>query len=152
MTPKPLQQPEFDQEQDGVETPPAQQTRFAEELSVVGSPTVPSVRPLETAGTEKVATPKWRKPALIGGGIFLVLMLLVILKPRNQGEILPTPTPSPVGGGQTIKSLSEIERRFALLDRDMEVAEPYAQELSFPPVSFELTLEDATAVQAKSRR
>ena len=152
MTTKPLEQPEFNTEQDGPETPPTQQTRFAEDISIINAPQVTFPGVASDAAIAP-ARPRWQKPALFGGGIFALLMIiLVIARPRGTGVIEATPTPTPVGNGSAMETLNEIERRFVLLDKDMEVAEPFGQELSFPPISFALTLEDATAVQAKTRR
>lgn len=47
--------------------------------------------------------------------------------------------------------LSPIERELLLLERDIARADPLQSSLSFPPVNFDLNLEDATLLQQNQR-
>jgi hypothetical protein len=43
-----------------------------------------------------------------------------------------------------------LQRELVLLEKDVEAADPLQAKLAFPPVNFELILEDATVLQLQN--
>ncbi len=123
------------------------QTFFGEESVVLPSTSVSA----EATTAVKPAPPRWIK--VLSGLIALLLILAVVglmlinRSTDKQAQVLATPTPSP-----SPLVVSELERRFALLQADIELADPGQTELSFPPVDFTLDLQDATVLQEQNRR
>ncbi len=125
-----------------------EQTRFAEEAVIFSDvPKVGSPIPLE-------ASPK-RPPylLLIPVGVLFILALLFVaalFSRRQESSLIQFDRPSEASASSRIRP--EIERRLRLVETDVAESDPIEPQLAFPPISFELDLQDATTRQNTQRR
>lgn len=122
-----------------------EQTHFAEELPILvegdySDPTV--VQPVK----------KPNRLALVGAiGIPIVLLVLIsMLFLSRGGSRKVEPTPTPQASGAAVEK-GEIERRLDLVNQDVQKADPFQPELAFPPLNFDLNLEDATLRNSRTQ-
>lgn len=125
------------------ETGPLDQTYFAEEVAVL---------PNHAPSSPSIAKKPGPKKILIGiGAVFGLLIVTVLFLSRGNGPMMVQVTPTPTASGSA-QVQSELDKRFAQLDTAIQLADPGATELAFPPLDFALNLQDATTRQQQRRR
>lgn len=146
---KSIPEPELLETADNSPDVASQQTQFTEDLMIEGmSGRKPVVEPVVLS-----SMPFWKrhKLPLLGLGLALVTVMTIgIMLPRasqNNEDVLPSPTPSTAAALE----LSALQREVILLEKDIEQADPLQAKLAFPPVSFTLELQDATALKQNQR-
>ena len=72
------------------------------------------------------------------------LLLMMLFKPKDIA-----PEDISVEVASETQPVGPIERQLMILERDIENADPLESALSFPPVDFELSLQDATLLLQK---
>lgn len=146
--PEPEISPETDPEPDTKEAlMDLQQTQFAEDV-VMTQPLHPVVHSEAGETVLPVRSPLKSKGALIALlsvaalGVMGVGLMLRPNQPQNadigvipQSQIQGTSEPS------------VLQRELILLEKDIEAADPLQAKLAFPPINFELSLEEATLLQ-----
>lgn len=123
------------------------QTHFAEDVVLRGD------TDLAPPGT--LAPPPQKKTRIIVlaavGAVLLILLLSLLaalaLRPRRVQAPRPTPSLSP----QQQSELTQWQRRFQALDKQITTADPSDSKIAFPPIDFKLNLEDATTRQQQRR-
>ncbi len=123
-----------------------QQTQFSEDviISQPDKPILPGTEPVaETGFSQK----KYLTLAGLVTGILVVLTLGILFRRPGGNQQNPIILP----GAQTASSpeLSALQRELVLLEKDVEAADPLQAKLAFPPVNFELQLEDANVRQQR---
>jgi hypothetical protein len=83
--------------------------------------------------------------------IALVVLVAVLMMSRG-GVKTPVQFAGPNEASASAKIRPDIERRLRLVETDVENADPIEPQLAFPPISFELDLEDASVRQKNLRR
>jgi hypothetical protein len=125
-----------------------QQTFFAEDV-IIDQPKMPR---LSGSSDEIPQQPKWKRYTPLGAVLTLALLSVltagILLRQKNGTLNNPgaVPTPAP----QATTELSVLQRELVLLEKDVEAADPLQAKLAFPPVNFELILEDATVLQLQN--
>lgn len=122
------------------------QTQFSEDI-VIDPPAKKLVK--KSLPQEPASAPSPLKrfaPVLVGLGIAAVavvaMAVLVQDGPVSQDNpIITIPTT------QQQTELNQLQRELTVLEKDVEEADPLQAKLAFPPVSFDLELEDATVLQ-----
>ncbi len=76
--------------------------------------------------------------------MILSLGLMILLRPKKIA-----PEDITVQIDSEAREIGPLERQLMILERDIENADPLESALSFPPVNFELKLQDATQLQQK---
>lgn len=140
--------PETDSEPDTKETAvDIQQTQFAEDV-VMTQPLHPVVTPGAGEVPLPVRSPLKSKGALIavlGVTAFGVMVVGMMLRPTQPGNVDIGVIPQSQIQGTSEPSV--LERELILLEKDIEAADPLQAKLAFPPINFELSLEEATLLQ-----
>lgn len=127
-------------------TADVQQTYFSEDLVLSGTPRV-------SAAADDGAAPVtgWRKYGPLGAALSVALVIVLALGlmlqpqsgPMNNSGGVPTPPP------RQETELSALQRELILLEKDVEAADPLQAKLAFPPIDFELVLNDANLQQQR---
>lgn len=120
-----------------------EQTRFAEEQPIFTDI-------LNTNAPSLVVEVKQKKHPLLILLILVpivVLALVVVLLMSRNGAKTPVQFAGPGEASASAKIRPDLERRLHLVETDVENADPIEPQLAFPPISFELNLEDATTRQ-----
>lgn len=112
-----------------------QQTHFAEELPLFALPVIEQTKSLEPKKPSKII---FLIPVLF---LFVILGVMMMFVRGRQTAVVVTPSPTPL---LTEEMKGELDRRLDAVAQDIEKADPLQPELAFPPISFELNLEDAT--------
>lgn len=118
------------------------QTQFAsgsllyEPISQVDEPGEKSASPNKQVGEQ-------RRPVLLGIAILAVVLILVALfalwRSRQRPETKPAVNLDPETKQQLVGPFT---KRLRELQQDLEKADPSQEDLPFPPVDLELSLED----------
>ncbi len=121
-----------------------EQTRFAEDIPLIVEPRYDEEKVVQ----EPKKPSKFTLILVVGLPLVLILFVVTLLASRRQSRVV-VPTPSPVASGSA-RIKGEIERRLDLVEQDIQKADPLQPELAFPPINFELNLEDATLRKARA--
>ena len=117
------------------------QTQFAEEEALFQNVTTPEMPQAPVEEEPAKPDPK-KKIMLIGGAVFGVMFLLIIIlaivgrKPMVEQVIEPSPSPSPV-----IAKDNPLRERVENLQDELGEADPTNQTLVFPPVDMSIQLD-----------
>lgn len=125
-----------------------EQTRFAEEQPLF-------TEVINTDAPSLVVEEKPKRNPLLYLLILVpiaLLGLIAVLFMRNGGVRTPVQFAGPQEASVSAKIRPEIERRLRLVEVDVENADPIEPQLAFPPISFELDLEDASVRQRNLQR
>lgn len=128
----------------------AAQTRFSEEIPLFS----PIIRHDDDANVAVV--PKRKISPLLLAALILVPVLLigfmVFIFMSARGTRAPTQFQAPPEATVSGKIRSSLEEKLRLVEIDVENADPVEPQLAFPPMNFELDLEDASVRQQRQRR
>lgn len=125
-----------------------EQTLFAEEQPIF-------TNILNTNAPSLVVEVKTKKHPLLLLLILVpvVLIVLVVMLLMNRGgSKTPVQFAGPNEASVSAKIRPDIERRLRLVETDVENSDPIEPQLAFPPISFDLNLEDASIRQKNLQR
>ncbi|MBP7740833.1 hypothetical protein KA089_01465 [Candidatus Woesebacteria bacterium] len=88
---------------------------------------------------EKSQKSNKKKYIIIVAVVFLLLLLVLILKLNSRKK--PVTEIEEEQQAQEVKDLGPIEQRIQNAREDLEIADPSRQDLTFPPVDFELRID-----------
>ena len=116
------------------------QTQFSQEEPLFQAPSVP-IDPNLDPLAETLGTKKSKMPLIIGGALFVFVLLIGVLVLMRQKPVLevvaePTPIPSPV-----LAADDPLKLRVKNLQMELDEADPTSQTLVFPPIDMALTLD-----------